>query len=115
MIGDVDRELLVGVDPQEVHVHDLVAHRVPLELLDDRQLPVGAHVEADQLVETGLATQRGAQLAIGDRERDGLVAQAVQDARDLVLATQAPGRAGPELTTKLCLQNQFGHDTSPVG
>ena len=84
----VDRQLGGGVDADEVDVDDLVAHRVTLQLLDQRQVTLAVDLEADERVEPGIGGQHLAQLAVVDRERDRLGVEAVEDAGHLGFTTQ---------------------------
>ena len=92
--GGLDR--LVEPDLLEVDVRDRAAHLVALVVLEDRRVlaaAVDGDVEHD--VAAGRGRQRGAQLALADRDRDGLGA-AVEDARNDALLAQAPGFGGSE-------------------
>ena len=85
----VDR--LVHVHAQEVEVDRLAAHRVVLDVLDDHRGRRGA---VDREVEHGAGVrERGAQRERIDRERQRLVAAAVDDAGHEALLAQATRRA----------------------
>ena len=91
--GRVDR--LVEPDFLQVDMRDVAANLVLLVLLEHRGVRLPAF---DDDVEHGVQAaprgERRAQVALGDRDRDRLLA-AVEDARDQALAAQAPrlGRA----------------------
>ena len=90
----VDGHEGVGVDPQEVDVQDVAAHRVALQVLDDGEVLLAVDVEGDEGVEAGLGGERPAQLGPRHGDRDGVTAQAVDDARHLALGTQAAWTSG---------------------
>ena len=69
-IGHLDGDGDVGVDPEEVDVEDVAAHRVALQLLHDDEVALGpVDVEVDQGVEAGVGDEGGAQLAPLRRRR----------------------------------------------
>ena len=70
--GGLDR--LVEPDLLEVDVRDRAAHLVALVVLEDRRV-LAAAVDGDVQhdVAAGRSGQRGAQLALADGDRDGLV------------------------------------------
>ena len=90
--GDRGLDRDVEVDPQEVDVHQLVAHGMALGVLEDRG---GGRGAADaQLEHRALGRQRLAQGALADRERDRSLTPAVEDAGDLAGTAQAAGLTG---------------------
>ena len=88
---DGDRDLLVEVDLQEVDVRHIAAHRMALELLDDRRVDLAVDGEVEDGVDTGRAGQGVAELAADDRDRDRLHALAVDDGRDVIFTPHAAG------------------------
>ena len=85
----VDR--LVHVHAEEVHVHDLAAHRMALEVLDQHRGGLAA-VDADVEDRAGVR-ERVAQDARVDGEVRRLAVAAVDDAGDVARAAQAAGGA----------------------
>ena len=111
---DVDGRLDRDVEPHflQVDVADVAADRIPLVLLQDRRMRGALALEHD--VEHGVqprgAGQRGAELALADRER--LRGRApVEDARNEALLAQAPrlGRAEPGPFLHLETKSVAGH------
>ena len=51
MDGYLHLDAGIGIDPQEVDVDDLTAHRVALDLLDHGHLVATVHVKVEQCVE----------------------------------------------------------------
>ena len=87
--GRLDR--LVEADAQQIDVDGLAADGVADELLEDDRAAAGA---VDPQVEDRAGVgQRLAQLARVDRERDRVLAAAVDDAGHVALAPQPAGRA----------------------
>ena len=88
----MDADLLVLDDALQIHVHDDVARRVHLHVLDDRCLRLLAHLELhDGRVET-LVVDHGQQVLLIEDERARLFVAAVENGRDLARVTQAAAR-----------------------
>ena len=97
--GGVDR--LVEPDLLQVDVRDVAAHLVRLELLEHRRVSLAAFDDnVEHGIEAAPGRQRGAQLALRNRDRDRLLAS-VEDARDQPAATQAARLGGAENRTVL--------------
>src|SRR5690606_7943825 len=79
----------------EVDVGDVVAHRVALQLADDAQLVGAVDVEGDDGVEAGVGGERLAQRTAVDGEGHRVLAEPVQDARDLALVAEPVRRPAP--------------------
>ena len=91
----------------------VAAHRVALEVLDHHEVAGGAvDVEVDERVEAGLAGEDDAQLAPGDGHGHRVLAEAVDDAGDLALGTQAPAGATAGGAAGVGLQGDLSHRDS---
>ena len=86
---DLDGQLFVSADEHEVDVAHRVADRVPLEVLDDRQLRLAVDLQVEQGVEARVGGQRRPQVTPVDRHRDRVGAVAVDHGRDLAFGPKA--------------------------
>ena len=87
-----DGDLLVEVDLDEVDVGDVAAHRVALQVLDDRRVDGAVDGEVEHGVHAGGAGQGEAQLTTLDGDRQRRHAVAVEHARDCAGRPQAASR-----------------------
>ena len=110
--GDLERDLLVGLDLVEVHVDDVGAERMALDLADQRARFLAVHRQLD---ERALRLDAGQRFL--ERERihhQGLrrAAVAVDDGRHLLLEAGLPRRALARLLPRRrgqrhCLRHAF--------
>ena len=97
---DVDGDLLAADDGDEVEVLDDAADRVDLDVLGQRELLGAVDVEREERV--GATVLEGHhRLVAGQDHVDRLVAVAVDDGGDLVVAADAAGGALAELGARL--------------
>ncbi len=107
---DLDRHLLAAADHDQVDVLEKALDRVALDVLGQRQLVLALDVECEQHVR-GL--QREHELVAGERDVPRVGAVAVQDGRNLGLATDAAGCALAELGARLGGDTDLGHGGAP--
>ena len=91
--GDLNVDLLAGLDGQEVGVQDVAAHGVNLNVLDEGQLGLALDLQLDERV-LGAANDEE-EFVAGNVQVTGLGAVAVEDRGDLA---GAAGAAGSTLT-----------------
>ena len=98
LADEVERDLGahrdVAADADEVDVHELAPGGVALDLAGEREHVVAVDVEVDQRVGAALAGQDVLQLAGRDGDGDRVVAEAVDDGRDLALPAEAARPGG---------------------
>ena len=75
-------------------MEDIAARWVALDVLDDRQVIGPIDIEGDEGVDARIGGEAATQLGPGDRYRDRVGIEAVDDGGDLAFATEATGRAG---------------------
>src|SRR5262249_8887922 len=90
--GDLGLDRAVEPHLLEVDVEDPAARRVELEVLEDRMVRRLrlAHDDVEDGVAAVLTGEDAPELAFGDRKRCGLLARAVEHARDHPASTQTP-------------------------
>ena len=91
--GDLNVDLLAGLDGQEVGVQDVAAHGVNLNVLDEGQLGLALDLQLNERV-LGAANDEE-EVVAGNVQVTGLGAVAVEDRGDLA---GAAGAAGSTLT-----------------
>ena len=92
MDRDVDADLLVLQHALHVDVHDGVARRVHLQILDDRGLLLVADDEIDDRRVELLVVDERHQLLVIERDGTGFDVTPVQDCRHAPRMTQAAAR-----------------------
>ena len=112
--GDLDGDLLAAADGDEVDVLEVAVDRVDLDLLGQRQLGLALDVELEQRVRAAVLEGHHRVVA-REGDVDRLVAVAVDDGGDLVLAADAAGGALAELGARLGGDLLGGHATTPRG
>ena len=89
---DVDADLLRLHDALHVDVHDGVARRVHLQILDDRGLLLVAHDEVDDRRIELLVVHQRHQLLVIESDGAGFLVAPVEDCRHSSRVTQAAAR-----------------------
>ena len=89
---DVDTDLLGLDDALQVDVHDGVARRVHLQVLDDRGLRLVADLEVDDRRVELLVVDQRHQLLVIESDGTGFAVAPVQDCRHFSGMTQAAAR-----------------------
>ena len=98
---DVDGDLLAAADRDQVDVLEHAPDRVDLDLLGQGQLGLALDLELEQRVGAAVL-DRHHRVVAREGQVDRVVAVAVDDRGDLVLAADAAGRALAELGAQLC-------------
>ena len=104
---DVDRDPLIAADGQEVDVHELAAHVVPLDLASENQVLLPVDLEIDQHVRSGPGVERAVHVPSIDRHRHGVHPVPVQHRGDLSRGAQPPSRTLAGCLARLCRQLDF--------
>ena len=101
--GDLNVNLLAGLDGQEVGVQDVTAHGVNLNVLDEGQLGLALDLQLNERV-LGAANDEE-EVVAGNVQVTGLGTVAVEDRGDLAGAAGAAGSALTKLGTLLGKQD----------
>ena len=101
--GDLNVDLLAGLDGQEVGVQDVAAHGVNLNVLDEGQLGLALDLQLNERV-LGAANDEE-EVVAGNVQVTGLGAVAVEDRGDLAGAAGAAGSTLTELGTLFSKQD----------
>ena len=88
----MDADLLVLDHALQIHVHDDVARRVHLDVLDDGGLRLVAHLQLHDGRVEALVVDHRQQILLIEDQRARLLVAAVENGRDLSRVTQAAAR-----------------------